>query len=143
MQPSFQHVDLISPDVAALVGFYRRLGVEIASEVVWPDEATPHHVGVDLPNGMHLSLSSERMTRGYAPAWRGLRAANRILIFGVPSRDAVDERHADLVDAGYADHVAPFDAFWGARYAIVDDPDGNAVGIMGPSDGPHTEGPAL
>jgi uncharacterized glyoxalase superfamily protein PhnB len=24
--------------------------------------------------------------------------------------------------------------FWGARYAIVEDPDGNHVGVMSPSD---------
>jgi hypothetical protein len=28
----------------------------------------------------------------------------------------------------------PFDAFWGARYAIVADPDGNDVGLMSPID---------
>jgi hypothetical protein len=26
----------------------------------------------------------------------------------------------------------PYDAFWGARYAIVEDPDGIAVGLMSP-----------
>jgi uncharacterized glyoxalase superfamily protein PhnB len=26
----------------------------------------------------------------------------------------------------------PWDAFWGARYAIVEDPDGIAVGLMSP-----------
>jgi hypothetical protein len=24
------------------------------------------------------------------------------------------------------------DGFWGARYAVIEDPDGNAVGIMSP-----------
>ena len=28
----------------------------------------------------------------------------------------------------------PYDAFWGARYAVVSDPDGNGVGIMSPVD---------
>ena len=28
----------------------------------------------------------------------------------------------------------PYDAFWGARYAVVSDPDGNGVGIMSPID---------
>ncbi len=28
----------------------------------------------------------------------------------------------------------PYDAFWGARYAVVSDPDGNGVGIMSPPD---------
>jgi uncharacterized glyoxalase superfamily protein PhnB len=27
---------------------------------------------------------------------------------------------------------APYDAFWGARYAIIEDPDGVAVGLMSP-----------
>jgi hypothetical protein len=39
--------------------------------------------------------------------------------------------------AGYVIHLEPIDAFWGARYAIIDDPDGNHIGIMSPSDGPH------
>jgi hypothetical protein len=36
--------------------------------------------------------------------------------------------------AGYRAQQAPYDAFWGARYAIVEDPDGNAIGLMGPAD---------
>jgi uncharacterized glyoxalase superfamily protein PhnB len=28
----------------------------------------------------------------------------------------------------------PYDTFWGARYAIVEDPHGNHVGLMSPSD---------
>ena len=34
--------------------------------------------------------------------------------------------------AGYHRHQRPYDGFWGARYAIVDDPDGNAAGLMSP-----------
>ena len=50
------------------------------------------------------------------------------------SRNAVDDRYADLVGAGYPGLQPPYDAFWGARYAIVQDPDGNDVGLMSPSD---------
>jgi uncharacterized glyoxalase superfamily protein PhnB len=35
---------------------------------------------------------------------------------------------------GYLGRQPPFDAFWGARYAIVADPDGNDVGLMSPVD---------
>ena len=35
----------------------------------------------------------------------------------------------------------PYDAFWGARYAVVSDPDGNAVGIMSPVDDAHRSAP--
>ena len=40
--------------------------------------------------------------------------------------------YGDLVAAGYRGRQPPYDAFWGARYAIVDDPDGNGVGLMSP-----------
>ncbi len=66
--------------------------------------------------------------------WRGHDGlAGRIVpTFHVPSREAVDERFADLTGAGYSGLQAPFDAFWGARYAIVEDPDGIAVGLISP-----------
>lgn len=55
----------------------------------------------------------------------------------MPSRPAVDEVYSDLTEAGYTGHQPPYDAFWGARYAIVDDPDGNGVGIQSPLEDDH------
>jgi uncharacterized glyoxalase superfamily protein PhnB len=46
----------------------------------------------------------------------------------------VDAVFARMTEAGSAAQQRPEDAFWGARYAIVEDPDGNAVGIMSPID---------
>lgn len=54
--------------------------------------------------------------------------------FSLPTREAVDQRHAELTAAGYPGRQPPFDAFRGARYAIVADPDGNDVGLMSPID---------
>jgi Glyoxalase/Bleomycin resistance protein/Dioxygenase superfamily len=39
-----------------------------------------------------------------------------------------------ITAAGYRGQQPPYDAFWGARYAVIEDPDGNAVGIMSPVD---------
>ena len=50
----------------------------------------------------------------------------------LPDRQAVDDRYAELISAGYRGRQPPFDAFWGSRYAIVADPDGNDVGLMSP-----------
>ena len=50
------------------------------------------------------------------------------------ARRAVDEVYADLAGAGYPGRQPPYDAFWGARYAIVEDPDGNPVRLMSPID---------
>ncbi len=58
-----------------------------------------------------------------------------IVGFSLPSRDAVDQRYVELTSARYVGRQPPpFDAFWGARYAIVADPDGNDVGLMSPID---------
>ena len=53
-------------------------------------------------------------------------------MFRVPTREAVDALYEELVAAGAPSHLAPFDAFWGARYAVVLDPDGNQVGFQNP-----------
>jgi uncharacterized glyoxalase superfamily protein PhnB len=52
----------------------------------------------------------------------------------VAARDEVDGLVAALEVGGVHVQQPPFDAFWGARYAVVCDPDGNAVGIMSPID---------
>ncbi len=54
--------------------------------------------------------------------------------FSVATRDEVDHLYRKLTDAGYDGQQVPYDTFWGARYAIVADPNGLDVGIMSPLD---------
>ena len=61
--------------------------------------------------------------------------------FRVERRETVDAIYADLVAHGAVGQQPPWDAFWGARYAVVEDPDGNAVGIMSAMD-PARRSPA-
>ena len=37
-----------------------------------------------------------------------------------------------MISAGYASAQPPYDTFWGARYAVIVDPDGTHVGLMSP-----------
>ena len=53
-------------------------------------------------------------------------------MFRVPARPDVDAIFKDMTDAGYRGLQDPQDAFWGARYAIIEDPDGIAVCVMSP-----------
>ena len=57
-----------------------------------------------------------------------------VLTFQVEERTEVDGIYSDLTSAGYEGRQPPFDAFFGARYAIVADPDGNDVAIMSAPD---------
>jgi uncharacterized glyoxalase superfamily protein PhnB len=88
-----------------------------------------------MPGGFSLELDTAESARLWHAGWRADPASVGVVIgFSLPTREAVDERYAELTSAGYAGRQPPFDAFWGARYAIVADPDGNDVGLMSPLD---------
>ena len=73
----------------------------------------------------------------FAVVWdKGWSSGTRmgVLGFRVSSREEVDNIYRDLTEAGYSGEQEPYDTFWGARYAVVQDPDGNPVGIMSPVD---------
>ena len=59
-------------------------------------------------------------------------AGRVVLGFHFPTREAADACFTDLTVAGYTGLQPPIDAFLGARYATVADPDGTAVGLMSP-----------
>ena len=85
--------------------------------------------------GGGIGLRSRQRRRSRSSGTRvGPAVRARCIGFKVESRDEVDRLFADLTGAGYRGQQPPYDAFWGARYAIVEDPDGNAVGLMSPSD---------
>jgi uncharacterized glyoxalase superfamily protein PhnB len=54
------------------------------------------------------------------------------LAFACGDAAEVDRMHAEVVAAGYRSHRAPWDAFWGQRYAVLHDPDENGVDLFAP-----------
>lgn len=129
--PDLHMLNLVVDDMAASIDFYRRLGVTPPSS----EDAADPHVQLRMPGGFSLELDTAESARLWHAGWRADPAGARVVIgFALPTRDAVDERYAELTSAGYAGRQPPFDAFWGARYAIVADPDGNDVGLMSPID---------
>lgn len=128
-------LNLVARDMDATLAFYRRLGLNIPEEAVWGTESAAHHVDLKSPEGFGLDFDSEALAGRYNEGFEPSRPSGRTLIgFRVASREAVDTRYADLTSAGHTGLQPPYDTFWGARYAIVEDPDGRAVGIMSPSD---------
>jgi catechol 2,3-dioxygenase-like lactoylglutathione lyase family enzyme len=134
-EPVFDQVNLVARDMDATLAFYRRLGLTIPDAPVWPPGSGARHTEVEMPNGLRLEFDNVEMADIYAAGLpKSAGAAKGILGFSLPSRDAVEERYAELTAAGYVGRQPPYDAFWGARYAVVEDPDGNAVGLMSPID---------
>jgi len=125
--PILAVVYLFVRDMGATIAFYERLGLTIT-------RVGDSHARAEWSEGARLEFGTAELTRSYDPNWRepsGL--ATNTLNFEMPSREAVDEMYAQLTSAGYAGHLAPIDAFWGQRFAIVDDPDGNVIGLQSPS----------
>ena len=129
-KPVLNQVNLVVTDMAATVAFYRRLGLSIPeADADWETR----HRTAEMPGDVDLDFDSSEFAREWDEGWsEGNRMG--VLGFRVSSREAVDDIYRDLTGAGYNGEQRPYDAFWGARYAIVQDPDGNAVGIMSPVD---------
>lgn len=126
--PVPDQINLVVSDMDAAVVFYRRLGLNIPDvDPAWQG----HHRSAQLAGGVDLDFDSTEFARHWDHGWSG---GTGVLGFKVESRDRVDEIYADLTQSGYQGQQPPYDAFWGARYAVVQDPDGNAVGIMSPID---------
>ena len=135
-RPVLNQLNLVARDVEATVAFYRALGLEIPNESVWRTPTGAHHVDLTLEGGMSLDIDSHALAREYNQGWRPREGGGTTCVIGfrLSDRAAVDDCHARLVKAGAPSAQAPYDTFWGARYAIVVDPDGNHVGLMSPPD---------
>ena len=129
----FSQINLVARDLHETLAFYRRLGVEIPDPGVWRTDSGAHHAKADSAARVDLEFDSERFARVYNAGFAAERG--RVVIgLSLESRDAVDLAWANLIAEGVQGLQQPFDAFWGARYAIVEDPDGNPVGLMSPVD---------
>ncbi len=149
-RPVLDQINIVVADMEATVAFYRRLGLEIAEvDAEWRAWA-PHHRSASTADGTRIDFDSVSFARQWDEGWpaddgRGRETgamerertrpprrggAGVVIGFRLESREAVDAVYAEMTGAGYRGQQSPYDAFWGARYAIIEDPDGNPVGLM-------------
>jgi catechol 2,3-dioxygenase-like lactoylglutathione lyase family enzyme len=126
MTPHIDAIGLVVSDMAASVSFYRRLGL------AFPEGAgSEPHAEAALPGGLRLLLDTEETVRSFHPAWRPPTGGGRSsLAFLCATPAEVDAVYEELTAAGYEGELKPWDAFWGQRYAVVLDPDGNGVDLF-------------
>lgn len=134
-KPVLSQLNIVTADFSRSLDFYRRLGIDFASLVANRTDG-PFHVNGETPNGFRFELDSAQFAQVWNQGWaaRSDLVGRMVLGFSLASRDAVDQVYAELADAGYPGLAPPHDAFWGARFAILEDPNGIAVGLMSPID---------
>jgi catechol 2,3-dioxygenase-like lactoylglutathione lyase family enzyme len=119
MSPTFDAIGLAVADMATSLAFYRRLGLDIPAEA---DHAP--HAEAALPGGVRLMFDAQ-------PDSAGPRTGPS-LAFLCEHAAEVDNVYADLADAGYVTKQGPWDAEWGQRYAVLQDPDGHQIELFAP-----------
>jgi uncharacterized glyoxalase superfamily protein PhnB len=126
--PTFYMIGLVVDDMAASLAFYRRLGLDIPA-----DADKEPHVETVIPGGPRLAWDTVETVRSFDPEWTAPQGGHRIaLAFQCESPEAVDRLFTELVAAGHREHKAPWDVFWGQRYAMVYDQDGNGIDLFAP-----------
>ncbi len=131
MAPRFDLIGTVVTDMARTLDFYRRLGLEIPAGA----ESEPH-VEITLPNGIRLAWDTVETVRSFHPRWTAPAGSPRAsLAFLCADPAEVDRYWKELTEAGHHGELPPWDAFWGQRYAVLHDPDGNGVDLFARLDG--------
>ena len=118
-------VGIVVSDMAAALRFYRMLDLAIPAG----SEGEPH-VEVITPNGYRIAWDSEEVIRSFDPGWTRPVGQRVGLAFKCDSPAEVDALYQQIVASGHTGHKAPWDAFWGQRYAQVADPDGTVIDLF-------------
>jgi catechol 2,3-dioxygenase-like lactoylglutathione lyase family enzyme len=121
--PNLNAIGLVVSDMATSIRFYRLLGLDV------PDTPDEGHIDTFLPNGVRFMLDSEDVIHSFRPEWTRESGNQLSLAFECASPAEVDETYARAVAAGFTGEHAPWDAFWGQRYAQLADPDGVPVDL--------------
>ena len=121
--PQLNAIGIVVSDMARSISFYQQLGLDVPGT---PDEG---HVEASMPNGVRLMLDSEETILSFRPEWTRATGNQVGLALECESPPEVDEIYARVTAAGFDGEKEPWDAFWGQRYAQLQDPDGVPVDL--------------
>jgi len=118
---------IVVVDLKRAVDFYRVLGAPFPEGA----EASEHgHAEATLAGGVRFMIDTEASVKTFNPDWRraaGMSGAS--LAFHCSGGNDVDAIYELAIAAGGRRVKDPWNAFWGQRYALLSDPDGNPVDL--------------
>lgn len=125
--PILNAIGLVVDDMASALAFYRALGLDFPE-----GSEKERHVESTLPSGLRVMFDTVEVVRSFTD-WEPPTGDHR-MGFAFLCEDAaeVDATWNRMVNAGFDGKKAPWDAFWGQRYAQLLDPSGNPVDLFAP-----------
>lgn len=114
-------------NMARSLTFYEHLGFTFPTSAY-----SQPHVEAEMKNGLLIFWNHVDYVRIYAPDYRPAPHGRVGLAFQQESPAAVDALFRKLQRLGYQVDRTPWDSPWAHRYAIVYDPDGNAIDLFAP-----------
>jgi predicted enzyme related to lactoylglutathione lyase len=123
-------INLFVSDLGATKHFYEGVGWTL--NPMGPVAAT-----ADLPSGLSVAFlpaGDRAFIDAFDSGHPGGTGGTALLDVRVENREQVDVLYAELLARGGTSGQQPVDAFWGSRYAVVVDPDGNRIGLKSPVD---------
>jgi catechol 2,3-dioxygenase-like lactoylglutathione lyase family enzyme len=126
--PKLDAIGIVVRDLGRAREFFGLLGLEFPELTEGED-----HLEAVGPGGIRLMLDAEEMIKGYDESWVEPKGQRVGLGFLCDSPAEVDEIYEKVVAAGFVGKKAPWDSFWGQRYAQVADAEGgNTVDLFAP-----------
>lgn len=134
--PRIDQVNIVVPDADEAARFLAALGVAMPDS---PPGWEAHHRSVPTSMSVHSGHGVTAPTFGidldsasFARQWGGLDTSftGVVVNLRVDERTDVDRLHERALAIGGRSLKAPYDAFWGARFAVVERPSVLVVGLM-------------
>ncbi len=124
MTPRLVTISIVTKDMPAAIAFYESCGLSLSGG--GPTEPHSEFSGA----GIRVMLDTRELIEQMHPGWQPPAGGHAMaLAFDCGSPAEVDATFDRLVAAGAGPALPPWDAFWGQRYAVVLDPDGNPVDL--------------
>jgi uncharacterized glyoxalase superfamily protein PhnB len=117
-------IGIVVRDMKAALDFYRLVGLDI------PATADKESHVECTANGYRIAWDTLEIVKGFLADWVEPAGHRMGMAFKCGSTEEVDALYHRLIQAGYRGRKEPWDAFWGQRYALVLDPDGNTVDLF-------------
>lgn len=117
-------VGIVVKDMKEALDFYRVLGLEIPEKM-----NEDQHVEVSQ-EGFRLAFDKQETAKEIYGSWEEPLGHRIELAFLCENDESLNELYKKIIDHGYVGLREPWDAVWGQRYAIVQDPDENLISLF-------------